>query len=74
MDMSLEEAVINVGRTCDDEDSDEEVGGEEEAAQVDEVVDHGEDKTAEQCAKRLKLTSAVWYTAAKGLEVGKHCE
>ena len=59
MDMSLEEAVINVGRTCDDEDSDEEVGGEEEAAQVDEVVDHREEETAEQCAKRLKLTSAV---------------
>ena len=51
--------------TCDEEDSEEE--GEEEAAQVDEVVDHREDKTAEQCAKRLKLTSSVWYTASKRL-------
>ena len=32
--------------TCDEEDSEEE--GEEEAAQVDEVVDHREDETAEQ--------------------------
>ena len=50
--------------TCDDEDSEEEEG-EEEAAQVDKVVDHREGETAEQqCAKRLKLSSSVWYTAA----------
>ena len=56
--------------TCDDEDSEEEEE-EEEAAQVDEVVDHRKDENAEQCSKRLKLTSVVWYTAAKRLGSGQ---